>query len=179
MPAKNETSTPTRATGASTPTNVTSLPQRTGSRLGTAASVVRIMPVEYSRAPTIAPSTATIRTAKLAPDRTVETGSVPRERGRAALVRAVTSTWPLAVSAEMRPKATSANRIPPMVSHVERRVRILIHSLLMTRGVVVRAAVIACVRTAGGVRVAALIRLPSFRSSRWCRGTPRRRGSVP
>ena len=54
-------------TSATSP-NTAALDQSTGSRRGTAASVERIMPVEYSPAVTSTPSTPSANCAKLVPN---------------------------------------------------------------------------------------------------------------
>lgn len=69
LPIRKVTKAPSVPTTSATSPNTAALDHSTGSRRGTAASVERIMPVEYSPAVTSTPSTPRASWAKFVPKR--------------------------------------------------------------------------------------------------------------
>lgn len=69
LPIRKVTNAPSVPTARATSPNTAALDHSTGSRRGTAASVERIMPVEYSPAVTSTPSTPRANWAKFVPNR--------------------------------------------------------------------------------------------------------------
>ena len=81
------TNAPTVPTTRATSPNTAALDHSTGSRRGTAASVERIMPVEYSPAVTSTPSTPSASWAKLVPNRDRLTAVASAKSGSSAARR--------------------------------------------------------------------------------------------
>jgi hypothetical protein len=74
-PARNAASAAGSVTTTVAAATMAALPHKTGSRRGTAASVVRIRPVAYSLVISITPSTPVASCASSTPDRLTDTGS--------------------------------------------------------------------------------------------------------
>ena len=129
MPTPKAARTPSSAVGSTTPVSTTALETTTCQRRGTAAMVAEIMREPYSRAPARAPRTPTRSTAKSAPVRTVETGSLlPNPPPSSEVV-----TEPVDTAAAIAPRPTSRTTTAPMPIQVLRRVRSLIHSERIAR----------------------------------------------
>jgi hypothetical protein len=129
MPTPKAARTPISAAGRTTPVSTTALATTTCQRRGTAAIVAEIIREPYSRAPAKAPRMPASRTAKSAPVRTVESGSLPLNPGPSC--GAVTE--PVDTAAEIAPSATSTTTTAPMPIQVLRRLRSLIHSERIAR----------------------------------------------
>ena len=102
--AKNAISVDGSASTSVTTPNTPALAQSTGSRLGTAANVERIMPVEYSPLITSTPSTPIASWAMVTPIRLVSSGWKPALSAalmllqRLALTSAGTTAKPMVIT---------------------------------------------------------------------------------
>src|SRR3954453_19091103 len=114
----------TAATAAVTTLNAIALAMSTGTRVGTAASVERIIPVEYSPVMTSAPSTAMVSIPIWKPPETSSAPFIPVTSGAVAGSAAMASRE----NATARETPVIRTTVAASVHHVDRSENSLIHS---------------------------------------------------